>query len=123
MQTQSKYFLAKKIIKQGIKDKISFTELRERLPDWRKRPLQSLIFDVMAEMGLKHVPFPGLLIRPRLSRKPIQISSDGKLSIRELLDEKGFSASDCLAYAHIGDRKITLTIKQDKNLNNLEEQR
>lgn len=114
MNPFSKFENAKRIIRQGIRDKIAFAELRAKLPEWRKRQLQSLIFDVMAELGLNHVPFPGLLIRPRLTRKPIPISEDGELSIGDLLDEKGFAAENCLAFAHIGNKKITLTIKLKK---------
>ena len=105
---------ARAAIRKGIEDKITFEELRKELPKWRKRPLCSLIFDVMAEMNLKHVPFTGLLVRPRLVRKPIQISSDGNLCIQELLTEKGYMGTNCLAYAHIGNNKITLTIKPKK---------
>lgn len=112
---KDQFLMAKKIIREGIENKITFEELRKSLPGWRKRPLQSLIFDVMAEMKLSHVPFPGLLVRPRLTRKPIEISKDGKLSVKELLDEKGFLPQGCLAYAHIGDNKITLTIKRANN--------
>lgn len=107
----SNFEQAKAIIRQGIKDKLTFEELRAKLPDWRKRPLTSLIFDVMAEKKMKHVPFPGLLKRPRLARKPIKIDAEGNLSVKELLKEKGFMGRCCLAYAHIGDNKITLTIK------------
>ncbi|WP_165073141.1 hypothetical protein [Desulfovibrio sp. ZJ200] len=102
---------AKEIIRQGILDSIDFKELRAKLPGWRKRPLQSLVFDVMAEMGIKNVPFAGMLLRPRLTRKPTEIDANGSLNIRELLAEKEFLGKTCAAYAHIGDRKITLTIK------------
>ena len=102
---------AKDIIRQGIRDSIDFKELRAKLPEWGKRPLQSLVFDVMAEMGIKTVPFAGMILRPRLTRKPIEIDETGALNIRELLAEKEFLGKTCAAYAHIGDRKITLTIK------------
>lgn len=115
MYNNSKFDDAKKIIRQGIKEQIDFMELRNRLPGWRKRALQSLIFDIMGEMNMLNVPFPGLLKRPKLTRKPIQISSNGEMSIQELLEEKGFRGENCLAYAHIGKNKITLTVKQ-KNI-------
>lgn len=105
------YSKAKEIIRQGIRDSIDFKELRAKLPGWRKRPLQSLVFDVMAEMGIKTVPFAGMILRPRLTRKPIQIDEYGTLNISDLLAEKEFLGKTCLAYPHIGDRKITLTIK------------
>lgn len=105
------YSEAKEIIRQGIRDSIDFKELRAKLPGWRKRPLQSLVFDVMAEMGIKTVPFAGMILRPRLTRKPIQIDEYGTLNISDLLAEKEFLGTTCLAYPHIGDRKITLTIK------------
>ena len=111
MKKISKFDQAKSIIRQGIKDKITFKELREKLPDWRKRALQSLIFDVMAEDNLKNVPFPGLLQRPRLVRKPLPIDKEGNLSVYSLLEEKGFIGKNCKAFAHIGNNKITLTIK------------
>ncbi|WP_165178070.1 hypothetical protein [Desulfovibrio sp. ZJ369] len=102
---------AKEIIRQGIRDSIDFKELRAKLPGWRKRPLQSLVFDVMAELGIKTVPFAGMILRPRLTRKPIQIDEYGNLNIFDLLSEKEFLGKTCLAYPHIGDKKITLTIK------------
>ncbi|MBQ3058809.1 MAG: hypothetical protein IJD16_00630 [Desulfovibrio sp.] len=105
------YYEAKTIIRQGIYDKITFKELREKLPGWRKRHLQSIIFDVMAEMGLKNIPFPGMVVRPRLSRKPIPIDSNGMLCIMDLLKEKGFEGIECHARCHVGQTKITLTIK------------
>lgn len=107
----SKFENAKIIIRNGIDEKITFDELRSLLPGWRKRDLQSLIFDVMAERNMKTVPFPGLLKRPRLTRKPIPVDEDGNLVIQELLAEKGFLGKKCFAHAHVGDRKITLTIK------------
>lgn len=111
MKNYSNFDYAKQVIRMGIDEKISFEELRAKLPGWRKRVLQSLIFDVMAEKEMKTVPFPGLLKRPRLTRKPIPVDKDGNLSVRDLLEEKGFLGRSCLAYAHVGDRKITLTIK------------
>ena len=102
---------AKDIIRQGIRDSIDFKELRSKLPGWRKRPLQSLVFDVMAELGMKTVPFAGMVVRPRLTRKPIQIDEQGNLNIFDLLSEKEFLGMNCMAYPHIGDKKITLTIK------------
>ena len=108
------YYAAKQIIRQGIKDKITFDELREKLPGWRKRALQSLIFDVMAELNMTTVPFPGLLKRPRLTRKAIPVDEDGKLSVKEILAEKWPEGKECEAFANIGDKKITLTIKPKK---------
>lgn len=105
------YSEAKEIIRQGINDSINFKELRSKLHGLRKRPLQSLVFDVMAEMGIKNVPFSGMILRPRLSRKPIEIDEYGTLNIFDLLAEKEFLGKSCLAYPHIGDKKITLTIK------------
>lgn len=107
----SKFTVAKAIIRKGIKEKITFQDLRGLLPGWRKRALTSLIFDVMSEDEIKHVPFPGLLKRPRLVRKPIKIDEQGNLCVKELLEEKGFMGRTCLAFANIGDKKITLTIK------------
>ena len=112
---------AKQIIRTGIRKKITFAELREKLPGWRKRQLQSLIFDVMAELNITTVPFPGLLKRPRLTRKPIPIDDEGNLSIKELLDEKWGDSRKYEAHANIGDRKITLTIKP-KKLQNFQEE-
>lgn len=109
--THHNFAHAKDIIRQGIRDSIDFKELRAKLPGWRKRPLQSLVFDVMAELGIKTVPFAGMILRPRLTRKPIQIDEYGNLNISELLAEKEFAGVACAAYAHIGDKKITLTIK------------
>lgn len=105
------YSKAKEIIRQGILDSINFKELRAKLPGWRKRPLQSLVFDVMAEMGIKTVPFAGMMLRPRLVRKPIEIDEYGTLNILDLLAEKEFLGKHCIACPHIGDKKITLTIK------------
>lgn len=109
--TQLNFAQAKEIIRQGILDSIDFKELRAKLPGWRKRPLQSLVFDVMAEMGIKTVPFAGMVLRPRLTRKPIQIDEYGTLNILDLLSEKEFLGKTCFACPHIGDKKITLTIK------------
>ena len=111
MKNNSKFTDAKEVIRTGIKNKITFQELRELLPRWRKTQLKSLIFDVMAEEQIKHIPFPGLLKRPRIVREPIKIDEQGNLSVRELLEEKGFNGKFCLAYANIGVKKITLTIK------------
>lgn len=112
MDSFSKFEYAKGIIRKGIQDKITFAELREKLPGWRKRPLQSLIFDVMEEIGLHTIPFTGMVTRPRLTRPSIPVSSEGKICVTDLLQEKGFTAEKCAAYAHIGKNKITLTIKQ-----------
>lgn len=109
--TKLNFAEAKEIIRQGIKDSIDFKELRAKLPGWRKRPLQSLVFDVMAELGIKTVPFAGMILRPRLTRRPVQIDEYGNLNISELLAEKEFAGVACAAYPHIGDKKITLTIK------------
>lgn len=111
MQNFSKFYTVKQIIREGIENKITFKELRAKLPGWRKRPLLSLIFDVMAEMGLKNIPFPGMVIRPRLTRKPVPVDENGMLCIMELLKEKGFEGMECHARCHVGPSKITLTIK------------
>ena len=105
------YDHAKQIIREGIEKKITFAKLREKLPEWRKRQLMSLVFDVMEEKGIKTVPFSGMVLRPRLTRKPLEISSAGNLSVMDLLKEKGFHPENCLAYPNIGNRKITITIK------------
>ncbi len=105
---------AKQIIRQGISDGIDFAELRNRLPNIRKRPLMSLVFDVMHDIGTDQVPFPGMVLRPRLTRKPIAVENDGTLNIMPLLKEKGFDGVECEARCHIGDDKITLTVKPAK---------
>ena len=105
---------AKEIIKQGIEEGIDFAELRNRLPNFRKRPLMSLVFDAMAEIGTDQVPFPGMVLRPRLTRKPIPVNEDGTLNILPLLQEKCFVNVKCEASCHIGNDKITLTIKPVK---------
>ena len=115
MLNKQNYQEEKEIIKQGIEEKINFSELRCRLPGWRKRPLQSLILDVMEEIGLKDIPFPGLLVRPRLTRQPIPLAVDGTLCIQDLLTEKGFNGKPCQAFAHVGAKKITLTIIKPHN--------
>lgn len=117
--TQLNFAHAKEIIRQGIHDSIDFKELRAKLPGWRKRPLQSLVFDVMAEMSIKTVPFAGMVLRPRLTRKPIQIDEYGTLNILDLLSEKEFLGKTCFAYPHIGDKKITLTIKPTSVIPNI----
>lgn len=111
------YLIAKQVIREGIKNKITFDELREKLPGWRKRALQSIIFDVMAELNMTTVPFPGLLKRPRLTRKPIPVDEEGKLSVKEIIAEKWPDGRACEAFANIGDKKITLTIKPKKLIN------
>ena len=111
MSNYSKFYTAKQIIREGIKNGITFKELRDKLPGWRKRPLQSLIFDVMAELGLTSIPFPGMVVRPRLTRKPIPVDAQGNLCIMELLREKGFEGMECQARCHVGPNKITLTVK------------
>ncbi len=105
---------AKEIIRQGINDGIDFAELRNRLPGIRKRPLMSLVFDVMHEIGTDQVPFPGMVLRPRLTRKPIAVGEDGTLNILPILKEKGFDGIQCEAHWHIGNAKITLTVKPVK---------
>ena len=105
---------AKEIIRQGINDGIDFAELRNRLPGIRKRPLMSLVFDVMHEIGTDQVPFPGMVLRPRLTRMPIAVGNDGTLNILPLLKEKGFDGVECEARCHIGNDKITLTVKPVK---------
>lgn len=107
-----KFDEAKAIVRKGIHDQITFAELRKLLPDWRKRPLQTVIFDVMAEMGLATVPFAGMVTRPRLTRPAIPVSDEGNICISSLLAEKGFIAENCAAFAHVGPNKITLTIKK-----------
>ena len=104
----------KEIIRQGIAEGIDFAELRRRLPSIRKRPLMSLVFDVMHEIGTEQVPFPGMVLRPRLTRKPIAVQKDGRLNIMPLLKEKGFDGVECEARCHIGNDKITLTVKPAK---------
>lgn len=110
----AKFDHAKQIIRNGIRNKISFAELRQQLPEWRKRQLQSAIFDVMEELGLQTIPFAGMVTRPRLTRPAIPVSSEGNICVSELLLEKGFTAENCVAYANIGKKKITITIKQNK---------
>ena len=105
---------AKKIIKEGINENIDFSELRKLLPDMCKRPIVSLVFDVMEELGIKQIPFPGMVSRPRQARKRIPVGEDGSLNILELLKEKGFEGKACEARCHIGEEKITLTIKPIK---------
>ena len=106
---------AKEIIRQGINDGIDFAELRNRLPGIRKRPLMSLVFDVMHEIGTDQVPFPGMVLRPRLTRMPIAVGNDGTLNILPLLKEKGFDGVECEARCHIGNDKITLTVRPVKS--------
>lgn len=116
MEKQMNFDEARDMIRMAISEEMTFAELRKLLPEWRKRPLQSMVFDVMAELGLKNVPFPGMINRPRLARKPIQISEEGNLNIADLLAEKGFSGQQCQAHAHVGDSKITLTVKPDSRM-------
>lgn len=113
MQNTSKFGHARQIIRKGIGQRITFAELREQLPNFRKRQLQSLIFDVMDELGLHTIPFEGMITRPRLTRPAIPVSDDGNICVKELLEEKGFSAENCAAYANIGNKKITITIKNN----------
>ncbi len=75
----------------------------------------SLVFDVMHELGTDQVPFPGMVLRPRLTRKPIPIEEDGTMNILHLLKEKGFDGTTCEARCHIGNDKITLTVKPVKD--------
>ena len=105
----------KEIIRQGIKEHIDFQTLRSLLPTIRKRVLLSLIFDVMDEMGLKQLPFPGMMSRPTFTHKPIPVQADGTLNIYEVLKEKGFEDMLCEAKCHVGENKITLTIKPVKH--------
>lgn len=109
------YDNAREIIRQGISEGIDFAELRKRLPNFRKRPLMNLVFDVMHEMGIEQSPFPDLVLRPRLTRNPIAVAEDGTLEIMHLLKEKGFDGVECEARCHIGNDKITLTVKPVKN--------
>ncbi len=109
------YANAREIIRQGISEGIDFAELRNRLPGIRKRPLMSLVFDVMHEIGTDQVPFPGMVLRPRLTRMPIAVENDGTLNILPLLKEKGFDGVECEARCHIGNDKITLTVRPVKS--------
>ena len=84
------------------------------LPGMRKRPIMSLVFDVMQESGIKQIPFPGMVERPRLTRKPIPVEKDGTLNILPLLKEKELDGKICEARCHVGDGKITLTVKPVK---------
>ena len=118
MIEQQNFSKVKEIIRQGIREKIDFAELRKRLPDMRKRPLMSLIFDVMHECGIDQIPFPGMVLRPRLTRNPVPVEKDGTLNILHLLREKEFDGKTCEARCHIGNDKITLTIKPVKKRNN-----
>lgn len=115
MQKQPNQTKAKNIIKKGISENIDFVELRKRLPDMKKRPIMSLVFDVMEESDIKQIPFPGMVVRPRLTRKPLPVEQDGTLNILEILKEKGFDKLVCEAHCHVGKDKITLTIKPLKN--------
>lgn len=112
MKNLTKFEHARQIIRVGIRDRITFAELRQKLPEWRKRQLQSLIFDVMEELGLHTIPFEGMVTRPRLTRPAIPVSEDGNICVRDLLLEKGFNVDNCAAYANIGKKKITITIKE-----------
>ncbi len=108
------YANAREIIRQGISEGIDFAELRKRLPNFRKRPLMSLVFNVMHEIGTDQVPFPGMVLPPRLTRKPVAVGEDGTLNILPILQEKGFDGIRCEAHWHIGNAKITLTVKPVK---------
>ena len=108
------YSKAREIIRQGISEGIDFAELRKRLPKFRKRPLMSLVFDVMHELGTDQVPFPGMVLRPRLTRNPLAVAEDGTLNILPLLKEKGFDGVECEVRCHIGNEKITLTVRPVK---------
>ncbi len=110
----NKFDIVKKAIKEGIEEEIDFTELRDRIPGLKKRQLMSLVFDVMHEIGTEQIPFPGMVSRPRLTRKPIPIDEEGNLNIMPLLQEKGFDGKRCEARCHIGNDKITLTVKPTK---------
>lgn len=112
MENVLKFAEAKAIVRKGIHDQITFAELRKLLLYWRKRPLQTVIFDVMAEMGLTTIPFAGMVTRPRLTRPSIPVTDEGNICISGLLAEKGFTAENCAAFAHVGPNKITLTIKK-----------
>lgn len=104
----------KETIKLGIDEKIDFKELRKRLPHIHKKPLIAIIYDVMNELEIRDIPFPGLLTKPKFARKPIPVSDTGKINITELLEEKGFDDLKCEAFASVGAKKITLTIKPVK---------
>lgn len=107
----------KQIIKTGIEEQIDFKELRNRLKGVYKKPLVALIYDMMAEMNIKDVPFPGLLSRPQFARKPVPISENGDLNVAEILREKGFTVNNCEAFPFVGKKKITITIKPCKKAN------
>lgn len=105
------YAETRKIIIDGINKKISFDELRKKLPGLNKRKIKMIVFDVMKELDLSYTPFNGMLSRPQIKREPIPVSEDGTLNIMALMKEKSFDGVECQARCHVGPDKITLTIK------------
>lgn len=102
-------------VKKAIEDKKSFQELRDMLPGVRKSHILTVVFDVKDEMGLPEMPFPDAICRPRIKRDMLEIDDEGKIDISDLLKEKGYDKSDCIVRPHLGNGKITLTVRKRNN--------
>lgn len=101
-------------VMDAINDKLSFKELRKKLPGVRKSQLLSTTHDIMEELKIT-MPFPDAYNRPRLKRTPLAVTADGMVDINALLQEKGYTPTDCIACPTIGVNRITLTIKKSNN--------
>lgn len=106
------FFEIREAVTKAIHEKISFQELRERLPGVGKRQLLSTMFDLMQELGISEIPFCDAMVKPRLVRKPLLVSEDGNINIQKLLEEKGFANAEVVACPNIGKNKITITVKK-----------
>lgn len=106
---------AKSIIKNAILTKMTFNELRGKLPGMRKPHILYIVFDLMEELELSEMPFPDAMCRPRIKRDILKISPEGNINIANLLAEKGFEIDKCYVRPTIGKNKITLTVRSNGN--------
>jgi hypothetical protein len=108
---------AKSIILDKINSGIDFRTLRKELKGISRRNIKLLILEIVDELKLQEVPFPGLLRKPMKSTPPLSVSSDGTINVKELLEQKGFNPEACFAKYSVGTKKITMTIKEKKDNN------
>ena len=113
---------AREIIKERIGSNIDFKTLRKELKGISRRAIKLIVLDMMDELKLSEIPFKDMLRKPKKATPPLNISDEGKIDVKEILENRGLIPGNCIVKYNVGKSKITMTIKEKKNNGNTTEQ-
>ena len=106
---------AKQIIQERIGSNIEFRILRKELKGMARRSIKLMVLELMDELKLSEVPFPGMMRKPNKAIQPLLISPEGMIDVKEILEKKELNPDKCVVKYNIGKSKISMIIKEKKD--------